>query len=87
MAEISRVDVMHSVHIDFYLLLTFSVDYNSWQESDKGLRLAASLDRNVILAEGMHYYYSLNHHVVALGKNRDRVQRIQHWPEILSQNG
>ncbi|MCJ1348331.1 hypothetical protein MMC31_006562 [Peltigera leucophlebia] len=28
-------------------------DYNSWQESEKGLRLAASLDKNVVLAEGM----------------------------------
>lgn len=35
-------------------LLTFPiVDYNSWQESEKGLRLAASLDKNVVLAEGM----------------------------------
>lgn len=29
------------------------VDYNSWQESDTGLRLAASLNKDVILAEGM----------------------------------
>lgn len=28
------------------------VDYNSWQESEKGLRLAASLDKDVVLAEG-----------------------------------
>jgi len=28
-------------------------DYNSWQESPTGLKLAASLDRNVVLAEGM----------------------------------
>jgi hypothetical protein len=28
------------------------VDYNSWIESDKSLRLAASLDKDVILAEG-----------------------------------
>jgi hypothetical protein len=27
-------------------------DYNSWVESEKGLKLAASLDKNVILAEG-----------------------------------
>lgn len=27
-------------------------DYNSWQESEKGLKLAASLDKDVILAEG-----------------------------------
>ena len=29
------------------------VDYNSWQESDQGLRLAATLDKDVVLAEGM----------------------------------
>jgi len=28
-------------------------DYNSWQESSTGLKLAASLDKNVVLAEGM----------------------------------
>lgn len=39
-------------------LLTFSiVDYNSWQESEKGLRLAASLDKNVVLAEGMTTFH------------------------------
>ena len=27
-------------------------DYNSWQESEKGLKLAASLDKDIILAEG-----------------------------------
>jgi hypothetical protein len=27
-------------------------DYNSWQESPTGLKLAASLDRDVVLAEG-----------------------------------
>lgn len=29
-------------------------DYNSWQESEQGLKLAASLDKDVVLAEGMH---------------------------------
>lgn len=28
-------------------------DYNSWQESDQGLKLAASLGKDVVLAEGM----------------------------------
>lgn len=28
-------------------------DYNSWQESDTGRKLAATLDKNVVLAEGM----------------------------------
>lgn len=27
-------------------------DYNSWVESDKGRRLSASLDKDVVLAEG-----------------------------------
>jgi hypothetical protein len=29
-------------------------DYNSWQESDAGRKLAASLDPNVVLAEGAY---------------------------------
>ena len=28
------------------------VDYNSWVESEQGLKLAASLDKDVVLAEG-----------------------------------
>lgn len=39
------------------LILTI-VDYNSWQESEKGLRLAASLDKNVVLAEGLTMFQS-----------------------------
>ena len=34
------------------LKLIVPVDYNSWQESEQGLALAASLDKDVILAEG-----------------------------------
>ena len=30
-------------------------DYNSWIESDKGRKLAASLDKDVILAEGIFF--------------------------------
>ena len=33
-------------------LTATTVDYNSWIESDKGLRLAAGLDKDTILAEG-----------------------------------
>jgi hypothetical protein len=34
-------------------------DYNSWQESPTGLKLAASLDRDVVLAEGkIHLQFS-----------------------------
>ncbi|MCJ1308452.1 hypothetical protein MMC25_002105 [Agyrium rufum] len=31
-------------------------DYNSWQESDKGRALAASLDKDIVLAEGYKEY-------------------------------
>lgn len=36
----------------FDLLLTFLVDYNSWVESDKALRLASTLDKDTIIVEG-----------------------------------
>ena len=32
--------------------LTPAVDYNSWQESPEGLKLAASLDKDDVMAEG-----------------------------------
>ena len=31
-----------------------AVDYNSWIESDTGRKLAESLDKDVVLAEGMY---------------------------------
>lgn len=34
------------------LIHRYAVDYNSWVESEKALKLAASLDKNVVLAEG-----------------------------------
>lgn len=34
------------------LLTHITVDYNSWVESEKGLKLAASLPKDVVLAEG-----------------------------------
>ncbi len=37
------------VHIDARF------DYNSWVESEQGLKLAASLPKDTVLAEGMHY--------------------------------
>lgn len=37
------------------------VDYNSWKESEKGLQLAAPLDKNVILAEGMRMSQGQNY--------------------------
>lgn len=34
-------------------------DYNSWVESDKGRKIRASLDPNIVLAEGYEKYYDL----------------------------
>jgi hypothetical protein len=31
-------------------------DYNSWQESETGRKLAASLDKDIVLAEGEPLY-------------------------------
>ena len=46
--------------------LTFVVDYNSWQESPEGIKLASSLSKDVVLAEGklhqtVYLYHHLNH--------------------------
>ena len=35
------------------MLTNIVVDYNSWIESDTGRKLADSLDKDVVLAEGM----------------------------------
>ena len=36
-----------------YMANSSLVDYNSWVESPKGLKLAASLNKDVVLAEGI----------------------------------
>ncbi|KAK2753347.1 hypothetical protein FQN55_003476 [Onygenales sp. PD_40] len=49
-------------------------DYNSWQESEKALKLAAGLDKDVILAEGYKEYDTGRHYLVKMGdwrKNKD----------------
>lgn len=43
----------YKLNILIILICCLAVDYNSWQESDQGLRLAASLDKDVVLAEGI----------------------------------
>lgn len=54
MEETLKGNVRLELRFGFPPLLTWHiVDYNSWQESEQGLRLAASLDKNVVLAEGM----------------------------------
>ncbi|KAK5171380.1 uncharacterized protein LTR77_004524 [Saxophila tyrrhenica] len=42
-------------------------DYNSWQESDTGRRLAASLDKNIVLAEGYHEYQTDRVYMARMG--------------------
>jgi len=42
-------------------------DYNSWVESDKGRRLANSLDKDVVLAEGYKQYDTGRKHMARLG--------------------
>lgn len=47
------------------------VDYNSWIESEKGLKLAAKLDKNTILAEGYDQYDTGREYLVKLGDWRN----------------
>lgn len=57
------------------MFLTFSiVDYNSWIESDKAMRLKQNLDPNVVLAEGYKEYDTGRTYLVSMGdwrKNKD----------------
>jgi len=46
-------------------------DYNSWVESDKGRKLAASLDKDVVLAEGYKQYDTGRRHMVLEGDWRE----------------
>jgi len=53
MGAILKADVCHTeLNVSRYLLTGSLVDYNSWVESDKGRKLSASLDKDVVLAEG-----------------------------------
>ncbi|KAL9613981.1 MAG: hypothetical protein Q9167_001530 [Letrouitia subvulpina] len=46
-------------------------DYNSWQESEKGLRLAASLDKDTVLAEGYKEYNTGRKYLAKMGDWRN----------------
>lgn len=48
--DVSRTGMKLEEHS--LLIRCFTVDYNSWVESEKALKLASSLDKNVVLAEG-----------------------------------
>ncbi|KAJ9660263.1 hypothetical protein H2201_007009 [Coniosporium apollinis] len=46
-------------------------DYNSWVESEQGLKLAASLDKDVVLAEGYKEYQTGRRYMAKEGDWRD----------------
>ncbi|KAF2840689.1 glycosyltransferase family 62 protein [Patellaria atrata CBS 101060] len=46
-------------------------DYNSWQESDQGLKLANSLDKDVVLAEGYKEYKTGRTYMAKMGDWRN----------------
>ena len=51
------------VHVYVKEMLTIPVvDYNSWIDSDTGRKLAESLDKDVVLAEGMCWTLFLPRH-------------------------
>lgn len=53
-------------------------DYNSWVESDKGLKLANSLDKDVVLAEGYKQYDTGRQHMARMGDWRnDKDEEIE----------
>ena len=53
------------------MLTRITVDYNSWQESEKGLKLAASLGKDVILAEGYKEYNTGREYLAKMGDWRN----------------
>ncbi|ORY65531.1 Anp1-domain-containing protein [Pseudomassariella vexata] len=53
-------------------------DYNSWVESEKGLKLASSLDKDVVLAEGYKQYDTGRQHMARMGDWRnDKDEEIE----------
>ena len=48
------------------ILLSSAVDYNSWIESETGRKLADSLDKDVVLAEGLDWARSVHHESLLL---------------------
>ena len=54
------------------------VDYNSWQESEQGLKLAASLPKDTILAEGYKEYDTGRRYMATLGNwRRDKDEEME----------
>lgn len=53
-------------------------DYNSWQESEEGLRLSATLDKNTILAEGYKEYDTKRKYLAKMGdRNKDKDEEVE----------
>jgi len=46
-------------------------DYNSWQESDQALKLAAGLSKDVVLAEGYKEYQTGRTYMAKMGNWRE----------------
>ncbi|CAF9904800.1 MAG: hypothetical protein HETSPECPRED_004791 [Heterodermia speciosa] len=46
-------------------------DYNSWQETDQGRKLAATLDKDTILAEGYKEYFTGREYLAKIGDWRN----------------
>ncbi len=60
------------------MLTCLAVDYNSWQESEKGLKLAASLKKDVILAEGYKEYNTGREYLAKMGDWRnDKDEEVE----------
>lgn len=63
---------------DTCLLGSPTVDYNAWIESDKGRRLRASLDPNVVLAEGYKEYNTGRTYLAGMGDwRKDKDEEIE----------
>ena len=59
------------MHITEAVLIIITVDYNSWQESERGLKLASSLGKDVILAEGYKEYNTGREYLAKMGDWRN----------------
>lgn len=46
-------------------------DYNSWQESERGLKLASTLSKDTVLAEGYKEYFTGREYLVKMGDWRN----------------
>lgn len=67
----SKVAVSGDNDFRQWSVLTFTVDYNSWIESDKGRRLRQTLDPDTVLAEGYKEYDTGRQYLVSMGDWRN----------------